>query len=96
MYEITLLASYFQNGGSQVLGEEVMICKLAVDKQNASAMLTLFVLVTTTIKLHKPQCFPSRLFIDEYNHVWHPHMKSLKKVKTNHFCITSWTPSKAR
>lgn len=53
MYEITLLASYFQNGGTQVLEEEVMICKLAIHKQNACALLSLFVLVTT-IKLYKP------------------------------------------
>lgn len=51
------------------------------DKQNASSVVILFVLVTTLIKSHKPhlEC----LIILEYNHLWHPHVNSLRKVKTN-------------
>lgn len=41
-------------------------------------MVILFFLVTTLINFHKPPL--DWLIIEEYVHLWHPHMKSLKKV----------------
>lgn len=55
-------------------------------------MVILFFLATTLINSHKPPL--DCLIIEEYIHLWHPHMKSLKKVIKKSGCIISWTPSK--
>lgn len=41
-------------------------------------MVIFFFLVTTLINSHKPPL--DCLIIEEYIHLWYPHMKSLKKV----------------
>lgn len=85
MLVVTHLTGLFQNDGpilTYCMGHsdvtEVAICKPPADKQKVSFMVILFFLVITLINFHKPPL--DWLIIEEYIHLWHPHMKSLKKV----------------